>query len=355
MRVTVKTVNGEAVVAELSPSATVRDALSRSATLFQGWDAAGSSFVFRGRVLKEGESLSDAGIVEGSTLILARRRIQQGGPPAASLGADATPCATSLQLCIKRVGDEQTSTELRAERNATLESVIQRLKRQWGVSGVRLVHGGRVLHPDTKVAEAGLSDGMTLFGMASETTAVAPAAAEAAAAALNEDEGSDGGDSDGGDGNNRGPQTSQHDGDGGGEETCRICHGGRELERELGPLFSPCRCRGTVASVHVECLNRWRRMSSNPTSFFACDSCNYRYQIDRTQWASWVESRAATEAATMLLCALMVCGAAVPCYYLSLQTHFVRLAAASVRLIISPRAAAPPPPQPVAIWHCHAD
>ena len=39
------------------------------------------------------------------------------------------------------------------------------------------------------------------------------------------------------------------------EPICRICHEGVEAEPRLGRLFSPCLCRGSVACVHVECLN----------------------------------------------------------------------------------------------------
>ena len=55
---------------------------------------------------------------------------------------------------------------------------------------------------------------------------------------------------------------------------CRICLGGEED----GELISPCLCRGTSAFVHRECLNNWRRMSQNPTSFWRCDSCRYNYR-----------------------------------------------------------------------------
>jgi hypothetical protein len=36
-----------------------------------------------------------------------------------------------------------------------------------------------------------------------------------------------------------------------------------------------------MAWVHVECLDRWRRTSANPQSFYRCDQCHYEYQFGR--------------------------------------------------------------------------
>jgi hypothetical protein len=36
-----------------------------------------------------------------------------------------------------------------------------------------------------------------------------------------------------------------------------------------------------MAWVHVECLDKWRRASTNPQSFFRCDQCRYEYQFGR--------------------------------------------------------------------------
>jgi len=49
---------------------------------------------------------------------------------------------------------------------------------------------------------------------------------------------------------------------------CKICLGGEEEEDELGRLISPCKCKGTIKYVHLECLNRWRKV---PTP--ACPWC----------------------------------------------------------------------------------
>lgn len=321
MRVTVRTVQGDMVVMDVQPTATVLETVRRAAAQFSA-DPETSSLVFRGSVLKEFDAIRDVGIVDGSCLILARRRTQAAAAPAAAKpdAAQSTPSPQPIELHVKRVGSEETPSRVKVETSGTLETIIHQLKRQWDVSSIRLVHGGRLLHPEQTVSDTGLQDGMTLFGMVSQAT-VAPAAAEAAAAALHGNAESD-------DDDDMPQVEAQEERESAGTtndgaETCRICHGGREFERELGPLFSPCRCRGTVASVHVECLNRWRRMSSNPSSYFACDQCGYRYQIDRTRWARWAETTAAAEITTVLACALIVCAAAVPCYYLAVHKQFV--------------------------------
>lgn len=56
-------------------------------------------------------------------------------------------------------------------------------------------------------------------------------------------------------------------------------------------LISPCLCRGTVAKVHVACLNRWRNRSPSSTSYFQCDQCKYRYRIKRAKIAGLAENK----------------------------------------------------------------
>jgi hypothetical protein len=43
---------------------------------------------------------------------------------------------------------------------------------------------------------------------------------------------------------------------------CKICLGGEEPE--LGRLISPCKCKGTIKYVHLECLNQWRKVRHEP-------------------------------------------------------------------------------------------
>ncbi|KAG8864932.1 hypothetical protein FRB96_003519 [Tulasnella sp. 330] len=66
------------------------------------------------------------------------------------------------------------------------------------------------------------------------------------------------------------------------EIQCRICLGGDEEQAELGRLFRPCRCRGSMKYVHVSCLNEWRKAAQSSTSYWACDQCKYKYNLART-------------------------------------------------------------------------
>ena len=309
--VRVKAVAGGAV-AELRTSGaqTVAELIERASA--EG-EAAGSSLVFRGRVLRSSETLAAAGVGSGATLILARRRGGGVETPALRRVHD------QIELTVKRVGSEdETRLTLRTGRPLG-EGVRPHLRAAWGLEGARLVHGGRVLHPDATPTEAGLADGAVVFAMASVASADPPQPAAAGVDA-------------GADAEPEAPEQA-HSGGADAEATCRICHGGRESVDELGPLFSPCRCDGTMKHVHVECLNRWRRVSTNPRSYFTCDACGYAYNISRTAWAARLESSAAAEVATLVLCLLMVCGAALPCYWLSLHSHFVRARNASSRCI----------------------
>jgi hypothetical protein len=79
--------------------------------------------------------------------------------------------------------------------------------------------------------------------------------------------------------------TNDDDDDDDDERLCRICFSGEDG----GRLFSPCRCRGSMALVHVECLNEWRNLSRNPRSFYGCDQCGYQYNLERTRAARYLE------------------------------------------------------------------
>jgi len=71
---------------------------------------------------------------------------------------------------------------------------------------------------------------------------------------------------------------------------CRICMSDMNDENsELGKLFAPCMCKGSVGLVHRKCLDRWRTLSSNPRSYFSCDQCKYDYNLERTEYAKWLE------------------------------------------------------------------
>ena len=91
--------------------------------------------------------------------------------------------------------------------------------------------------------------------------------------------------------------------DGGAEApSCRICFAGLEA----GRLFRPCRCRGTMAHVHPECLNEWRARSANTRSFFKCDQCGFEYRVQRTQWADALQSEALVSGAAAALLGLLI-------------------------------------------------
>jgi hypothetical protein len=97
------------------------------------------------------------------------------------------------------------------------------------------------------------------------------------------------------------------------ERTCRICLSGAEDGNSLAPtllfgipafsctcfwatelivgrLISPCRCRGTMKFVHLQCLNSWRYASPNRRSVYQCDQCGYKYHFNRTQYAAIASS-----------------------------------------------------------------
>lgn len=93
------------------------------------------------------------------------------------------------------------------------------------------------------------------------------------------------------------------------DATCRVCYSGREA----GRLFSPCLCSGTMAYVHVRCLNEWRAASVNPRSFYTCDACGYNYRTQRSVIAEALNDERCVWAGSSVLLALLVAiGWAVP-------------------------------------------
>jgi len=64
------------------------------------------------------------------------------------------------------------------------------------------------------------------------------------------------------------------------EKQCRICLDGPDPE--LGRLFSPCQCSGSIRYVHVKCLQQWRKVSQSQSAFYQCPQCHYRYRFSRT-------------------------------------------------------------------------
>jgi len=91
-----------------------------------------------------------------------------------------------------------------------------------------------------------------------------------------------------------------------GEPTCRICLG----DEFDGRMISPCLCKGSMRFVHIECLTQWRTTSRNKESFFACDSCQYRYSFRRPGWASMLRSALVVHFVTLVLFVILIaiCG-----------------------------------------------
>ncbi|KAK9696714.1 RING-variant domain [Popillia japonica] len=54
---------------------------------------------------------------------------------------------------------------------------------------------------------------------------------------------------------------------------CRICHGGESVAN----LITPCRCRGSIALAHLQCLEEWLKQSANSR----CELCQHHYEIIR--------------------------------------------------------------------------
>ncbi|KAM8983589.1 E3 ubiquitin-protein ligase MARCHF3 isoform 2-T2 [Ara ararauna] len=54
---------------------------------------------------------------------------------------------------------------------------------------------------------------------------------------------------------------------------CRICHEGSSQE----DLLSPCKCTGTLGTIHRSCLERW--LTSSNTSY--CELCQFRFAVER--------------------------------------------------------------------------
>jgi len=86
------------------------------------------------------------------------------------------------------------------------------------------------------------------------------------------------------------------------ENICRICHGGDEE----GRLFSPCRCKGSMKYVHIQCLNSWRISSANSSSYFQCDTCHYKYHFQRTSISKLFSSFIVLQITTFLVFLLLI-------------------------------------------------
>lgn len=58
---------------------------------------------------------------------------------------------------------------------------------------------------------------------------------------------------------------------------CRIC-----LEEE-GDMIQPCKCKGSTANVHPECLERWLEVSQKNE----CEICKHEYEMNTSVEFKW--------------------------------------------------------------------
>lgn len=56
-------------------------------------------------------------------------------------------------------------------------------------------------------------------------------------------------------------------------DICRICHGGESI----GDLLAPCRCKGSIALAHMQCLEHWLKESE----LSRCELCHHHFDIIR--------------------------------------------------------------------------
>ncbi|KAG1692272.1 E3 ubiquitin-protein ligase MARCH2 [Nymphon striatum] len=65
---------------------------------------------------------------------------------------------------------------------------------------------------------------------------------------------------------------------------CRIC----QIYVSEEKLVSPCHCKGSVASVHLSCLEKWLNLSNIDT----CELCQYKFQIKHVKksFIDWLKT-----------------------------------------------------------------
>lgn len=67
--------------------------------------------------------------------------------------------------------------------------------------------------------------------------------------------------------------TYSSESNGEGHPLCRICLLGEDKQ----PLLQPCNCRGSIGSVHRECLERWIARTANGK----CQICQFQFKVER--------------------------------------------------------------------------
>ncbi|KAK0168926.1 hypothetical protein PV327_002682 [Microctonus hyperodae] len=74
-----------------------------------------------------------------------------------------------------------------------------------------------------------------------------------------------------------------HSDDSVGSNVCRICHHPSNVDEAL---VAPCRCKGTLAYVHMSCLEHWLNQSCRNR----CELCHFRFNAIETLRYRWSES-----------------------------------------------------------------
>ena len=94
------------------------------------------------------------------------------------------------------------------------------------------------------------------------------------------------------------------------EKQCRICFD--DADDASNPMLRPCRCRGSMAWVHMGCLDHWRTNSANPRSFYRCDQCHFEYRfgtpagVDRFTVARFLSTRFAVHLLSLAALAAVI-------------------------------------------------
>jgi len=84
------------------------------------------------------------------------------------------------------------------------------------------------------------------------------------------------------------------------EKMCRICFDDAEDE-STGKLITPCRCRGSMRYIHLNCLNRWREMSPGNKNYIQCPQCLYKYNTQRKDWADYIDNPRTIQFITIII------------------------------------------------------
>jgi len=58
--------------------------------------------------------------------------------------------------------------------------------------------------------------------------------------------------------------------------TCRFCY---EESEDANPLIQPCKCIGSSQYVHRSCIQRWRRVATDPIHTVLCQLCLTEYSL----------------------------------------------------------------------------